>query len=111
MLERLGSRFPECTKAQLTSLLQQVKSSRGTLAGMSMEEVVVQVGLRLAKTEGPVAQPSQRAAVEARGLCLICQNHVDPEQRHPLGCSHTVHRNCIRMWLETSKNHSCPFCK
>lgn len=118
LLERLGGRFPECTKAQLTSLLQQVKNSRGTLAGMSMEEVVVQVGLRLAKNEGSgtVAQPSQRAspaaAVEARRLCPICQKHVDPEQRHPLGCSHTIHRDCIRPWLETSKkNNTCPFCK
>lgn len=118
LLEKLGSRFPECTKVQLTSLLQQVKSSRGTLAGMSMEEVVVQVGLRLAKNEssGPAVQPAQRVPPgggggEARRLCLMCQNHVDPEQRHPLGCSHTIHKDCIRTWLETSKNNSCPFCK
>lgn len=99
LLEKLGTRFPECSKAHLTSLLQQVKSSRGTLAGMCMEEVVVQVGLQLAKNEA------------CRRLCLMCQNLVDPVQRHPLGCSHTVHKDCIRTWLETSKNNSCPFCK
>ncbi|KAM6930878.1 RING finger protein 214 [Xenentodon cancila] len=134
VLEKLGAKFPHCSRAQLTSLLQQVKSSRGTLKGMSMEEVIEQVGFRLEQGQragpGPVGRPTalgpiqrpapllQRAAVppatgpvpQVRKLCLMCQNHVDPECRHPLSCSHTIHRECIQPWLLSSKKNSCPFC-
>lgn len=135
VLEKLGARFPQCNRAQLTSLLQQVKSARGTLAGMSMDEVIEQVGLQLAQNErttpGPIGRPPQLGPIQrpapppqrggpsaagggqgggARKACLMCQNLVDPESRHPLSCSHTIHRDCIRMWLQSSKNNSCPFC-
>lgn len=114
VLEKLGTHFPQCTRAQLTSLLQQVKGTRGTLAGMSMDEVVEQVGLVLAQrgrpAPGPIQRPTPAAVGGTRKPCLMCQNPVDPENRHPLSCTHTVHRDCIRVWVQSSKNNSCPFC-
>ncbi|XP_053181143.1 RING finger protein 214 [Scomber japonicus] len=144
VLERLGACYPQCNRSQLTSLLQQVKSSRGTLAGMSMEDVIEQVGFKMMQNErsapGPISRPAplgpiqrptpppQRAAaapamggvgVVGGGVgvvgggqkpCLMCQNRVDPESRYPLSCSHTVHRDCIKVWMQSSKNNSCPFC-
>ncbi|KAM4615909.1 RING finger protein 214 [Polymixia lowei] len=152
LLEKLGAKFPQCTRAQLMSVLQQIKSSRGTMAGMSMEDVTEQVGLKLAHSErlapGPISRPNpavprgfpgphapvrqqtgpvpgpahppqrpaggqalhNRPAAGSRKLCLMCQNHVDLENQYPLSCSHTLHRDCISVWLQSSKNNPCPFC-
>ncbi|KAJ7995980.1 hypothetical protein DPEC_G00232320 [Dallia pectoralis] len=154
LLKRLGGSFPQCTRTQLMSVLQQIKTSRGTMAGMSMDEVTQQVALRLAQNEKPapgpirpppafrgapgpqgpiqrppgpiqrptnppqrpaVAQvfqtrPQQPVAASNRKPCLMCQNHVDADSQHPLTCAHTVHKDCISVWLQSSKDNSCPFC-
>uniref|UniRef100_A0A8C1ZAS0 TTC3/DZIP3/RBM44-like helical domain-containing protein n=1 Tax=Cyprinus carpio TaxID=7962 RepID=A0A8C1ZAS0_CYPCA len=54
LLERLGSHFPQCTRDQLTRVLQQIKSERGTMAGMSIDDLTQQVALRLAQNQKPV---------------------------------------------------------
>ncbi|XP_019721520.1 RING finger protein 214 [Hippocampus comes] len=108
VLDKLGARFPQCTRTQLTHLLQQVKSARGTLAGISVEQVGDQVGLALAR--GDAQRPPPAEAAEPRKLCLICQKAVDPGSRHPLTCTHTIHRDCICIWIQSSGNNSCPFC-
>lgn len=125
VLERLGAQFPRCSRAQLTWLLQQVKSDRGTLAGLSMDHVVEQIRLRLetsssypraaihAQTAPPLAPPSASAPPSApvpRKPCLVCQKPVDSGSKFELSCSHTVHTDCIQVWLQSSKSHSCPFC-
>ncbi|XP_077416795.1 uncharacterized protein rnf214 [Vanacampus margaritifer] len=102
VLDKLGVRFPQCTRAQLTHLLQQVKSARGTLAGMSVEQVADQVGLVLARGDAHRPPPAK--------LCLMCQMAVDLESRHPFSCAHAIHRDCIRVWIQSSGNNSCPFC-
>lgn len=130
ILEKLGTRFPECSSAKLISLLQQVKSSRDTLAGMSIDEATEQIRLLLARGEaapGPISRPLPHNPVQrplppmyrpaggghtggGRKFCLICQNLVDRESRYPLSCFHTIHKDCIQTWLQSSKNNSCPFC-
>ncbi|CDQ77868.1 unnamed protein product [Oncorhynchus mykiss] len=183
LLKRLGDIFPQCnslilsiylrlfllsvplslslSRTQLMSVLQQIKNSRGTMAGMSMDEVTQQVAQRLAQSEkpapgpirplsaargipglpgpihrppgpiqrppGPIQRPtnpSQRPAVTQvfqtrppqpvapinRKLCLMCQNHVEVDSQHPMSCAHTVHKDCISVWLQSSKNNTCPFC-
>ncbi|XP_046906375.1 RING finger protein 214 [Hypomesus transpacificus] len=154
LLEKLGARFPNCTRAQLMSVLQHIKVSRGTMAGMSMEEVTQQVALRLEQNEralqGPTGPPfaargfpgpptpiqrppgtiqrpmapQQRPAVAqvfntrppqpvsqgSRKLCLMCQNQVEAVNQHIMSCNHIVHKECISVWLQSSKNNSCPFC-
>lgn len=131
-LEKLGSRFPQCDRAQLISLLKQVKSSRGTVKGMSIDEAAEHIRLLLLapgeSALGPIGRPpphnpGQRPLLPAthrpaggghaggsRKFCLICQNPVDRESRYPLSCFHTIHRECIETWLQSSKENSCPFC-
>ncbi|XP_072531680.1 RING finger protein 214 isoform X2 [Salminus brasiliensis] len=151
VLERLGTHFPQCTRTQLTGVLQQIKSERGTMAGLSMDEVIQQVSQKLAQNDrpapGPIAPPSgsrgfaalprpiQRTVVQPhpmrppfqapsvsvfqpkpsqappiRKLCLMCQNHVEPGTQYNTNCPHTLHKECISVWLQSSKDHSCPFC-
>ncbi|KAL6463210.1 hypothetical protein MHYP_G00276010 [Metynnis hypsauchen] len=151
VLERLERQFPQCTRTQLMSVLQQIKSERGTMAGMSIDEVMQQVSQRLAQNDrpppGPIAPPAgsrvfvgplgpvQRPSVQpmavrppirassapvfqprpaqappVRKLCLMCQNHVEPGTQYNTNCPHTLHKECISVWLKSSKDHSCPFC-
>ncbi|KAG7483982.1 hypothetical protein MATL_G00043960 [Megalops atlanticus] len=150
LLDKLGARFPQCSRSQLISVLQQIKTSRsGTMAGLSIEELTQQVAQRLAQMDRPspplgpipppsaarsfpstapqgqrttlppqgppVAQvfqtrPSQTAASSSRKMCLMCQNSVEAGSQHDMSCSHVVHKECISVWLQSSKNNSCPFC-
>ncbi|XP_054630346.1 RING finger protein 214 [Dunckerocampus dactyliophorus] len=109
VLDKLGVRFPQCRRNQLTQLLQQVKNTRGTLAGMSVDQLAEQVGLKLAQGDALPLGPLHAATGPSK-LCLMCQNAVDPDSRHPLSCSHAIHRDCIRIWLQSSPNNACPFC-
>ncbi|TRY57387.1 hypothetical protein DNTS_024967 [Danionella cerebrum] len=148
LLERLGSQFPQCSRDQLTRVLQQIKSERGTMSGMSMDDVTQQVAQRLALNQrlppGPIGPPMgargsvgpiQRPVTQVshpirpqfhppmaqvfhtrpsqpstRKFCLMCQNLVDMGTLYNSNCSHIMHKDCVSVWLKTSKNNSCPFC-
>ncbi|XP_074072865.1 RING finger protein 214 isoform X2 [Macrotis lagotis] len=62
ILEKLLARFPQCNKAQMTNILQQIKTARTTMAGLTMEELIQLVAARLAEQErlAASAQPLGR---------------------------------------------------
>nr|XP_032651971.1 RING finger protein 214 isoform X3 [Chelonoidis abingdonii] len=62
ILEKLLARFPQCNKAQLTNILQQIKTVRRTMAGLTMEELNQLVAAKLAEHQGAAvgAQPLGR---------------------------------------------------
>ncbi|KYO28704.1 RING finger protein 214 [Alligator mississippiensis] len=64
LLEKLLARFPQCNKAQLTNILQQIKTARTTMAGLTMEELNRLVAAKLAEQQ-------ERAAVGAQPLGRI----------------------------------------
>uniref|UniRef100_A0A8D0GH28 Ring finger protein 214 n=1 Tax=Sphenodon punctatus TaxID=8508 RepID=A0A8D0GH28_SPHPU len=64
ILEKLLTRFPHCTKPQLTNILQQIKTARRTMAGLTMEELNQLVAAKLAEQQ-------ERAAAGAQPLSRI----------------------------------------
>uniref|UniRef100_A0A8C3NAH3 Uncharacterized protein n=1 Tax=Geospiza parvula TaxID=87175 RepID=A0A8C3NAH3_GEOPR len=64
LLEKLLTRFPQCNKAQLTNILQQIKTARRTMAGLTMEELNQLVAAKLAEQQ-------ERAAASAQPLGRI----------------------------------------
>ncbi|KAM9440945.1 uncharacterized protein rnf214 [Clarias gariepinus] len=146
LLDRLGTQFPQCTRPQIMAVLQQVKSERGTMSGMSIEDIKHQMEQKLAQNErpplGPIAPPagsrhahrgpvhpaasirpsvhapsahgfqprSSQQAATVRKLCLMCQNQVEPGSQYHTNCPHTLHKECISVWLQSTRSNSCPFC-
>ncbi|XP_058542816.1 RING finger protein 214 isoform X2 [Neofelis nebulosa] len=142
ILEKLLTRFPQCNKAQMTNILQQIKTARTTMAGLTMEELIQLVAARLAEHErvaastqplgriralfpAPLTQistpmflPSAQVSYPGRSshapaackLCLMCQKLVQPNELHPMACSHVLHKECIKFWAQTNTNDTCPFC-
>ncbi|XP_003512019.1 RING finger protein 214 isoform X2 [Cricetulus griseus] len=107
ILEKLLTRFPQCNKAQMTNILQQIKTARTTMAGLTMEELIQLVAARLAEHER-VASSTQ--APPTCKLCLMCQKLVQPSELHPMACTHALHKECIKFWAQTNTNDTCPFC-
>uniref|UniRef100_A0A8B9IMY5 Ring finger protein 214 n=1 Tax=Anser cygnoides TaxID=8845 RepID=A0A8B9IMY5_ANSCY len=108
LLEKLLTRFPQCNKAQLTNILQQIKTARRTMAGLTMEELNQLVAAKLAEQQERAAAGAQTPA--ACKLCLMCQKLVQPSDLHPMACSHVLHKECIKFWAQTNTNDTCPFC-
>ncbi|KAK2082297.1 hypothetical protein P7K49_039522 [Saguinus oedipus] len=107
ILEKLLTWFPQCNKAQMTNILQQIKTARTTMAGLTMEELIQLVAARLAEHERVAASTQAPATCK---LCLMCQKLVQPSELHPMACTHVLHKECIKFWAQTNTNDTCPFC-
>ncbi|XP_045139497.1 RING finger protein 214 isoform X2 [Echinops telfairi] len=107
ILDKLLTRFPQCNKPQMTTILQQIKTARTTMAGLTMEELIQLVAARLAEHERVAASTQTPATCK---LCLMCQQLVPPSELHPMACTHVLHKECIKFWAQTNTNDTCPFC-
>nr|XP_030693536.1 RING finger protein 214 isoform X4 [Globicephala melas] len=65
ILEKLLTRFPQCNKAQMTNILQQIKTARTTMAGLTMEELIQLVAARLAEHERVAASAQPLGRIRA----------------------------------------------
>ncbi|KAF6105988.1 ring finger protein 214 [Phyllostomus discolor] len=65
ILEKLLTRFPQCNKAQMTNILQQIKTARTTMAGLTMEELIQLVAARLAEHERAAASTQPLGRIRA----------------------------------------------
>ncbi|XP_066228771.1 RING finger protein 214 isoform X3 [Saccopteryx leptura] len=65
ILEKLLTRFPQCNKAQMTNILQQIKTARTTMAGLTMEELIQLVAARLAEHERVAASTQPLGRIRA----------------------------------------------
>ncbi|CAL9707726.1 unnamed protein product [Knipowitschia caucasica] len=107
LMDKMKAQFPQCSDVELKKLLQQVKTERGTLSRLSMDEVIEMVRV---KVEANSATLPSAAAPAPQKPCLICQKAVEPGAKWEVNCSHTMHKECIQVWLESSKSNNCPFC-
>jgi len=41
--------------------------------------------------------------------CVICYEDMYPQNRQPLQCGHTFHKDCIQCWLKEQR--TCPVCR
>ncbi|XP_055963539.1 RING finger protein 214 [Sorex fumeus] len=65
ILEKLLARFPQCNKAQMTNILQQIKTARSTMAGLTMEELIQLVAARLTEHERIAASSQPLGRIRA----------------------------------------------
>ncbi|ELV13880.1 RING finger protein 214 [Tupaia chinensis] len=73
----------------MTNILQQIKTARTTMAGLTMEELIQLVAARLAEHERVAASTQAPATCK---LCLMCQKLVQPSELHPMACTHVLHK-------------------
>ncbi|XP_051494560.1 RING finger protein 214 isoform X2 [Apus apus] len=93
LLEKLLTRFPQCNKAQLTNILQQIKTARRTMAGLTMEELNQLVAAKLAEQQERAAAGAQpltriRAPMFSAPLPQISTPMFLPPAAYPGAASH-----------------------
>ncbi|XP_067910146.1 E3 ubiquitin-protein ligase TTC3-like isoform X2 [Heterodontus francisci] len=85
LLEKLETKFPSCSRAQLTHILQQIKTSRGTIAGLSVDELMHQVAGRLSESEQPQPVHPVRVSTTMPGHFPPAASQTSPYLSLPKG--------------------------
>ncbi|KAG8569391.1 hypothetical protein GDO81_014390 [Engystomops pustulosus] len=135
ILDKLQIRFPQYNKGHLTEILQHIKMKRGTLSGLTIDALfnLVETHIEqfpLKEASHPAAKPighgrpqypaGQRtstflpstygAYLGRPQVCFMCTKIVQPHERQPMSCNHTIHRECAKSWSLANHNSTCPFC-
>lgn len=138
-VERLAAIFPHISRSEVMALIQQLRSSSGSLHSLSLQDVVGGVSQLILDQQEEQSRARARATQSsARGTpplgnsasawqplephksahtdalhpedpCIICHEDMSNEDLCVLECRHSFHRECIRSWLK--EQSTCPTCR
>ncbi|XP_071824785.1 uncharacterized protein [Apostichopus japonicus] len=110
LLKKMSETFPQKKKKDIIDGIIQVRKTHGgTLAGISMTQVIFEVSMFL-KNIGTV-QENDDKDLQDRNCCKICQGSIKSSQLvRELECLHTFHDECIQLWFQ-KREYRCPVCR
>ncbi|OAY61318.1 probable E3 ubiquitin-protein ligase HIP1 [Manihot esculenta] len=73
-------------------------------------EVMIQLGMILAKSIDPVLKGLKKVKIEEGEVCGVCQEEMEMgDEGRAMECMHKFHGFCIVQWLKMKK--TCPLCR
>lgn len=87
LFDKLELKFPHCSRLQLMHILQRIKTSRGTIAGLSVEELIQQVAECLGDPDQCLPSAPPRVSVGMPGHFPLAAAQTVPYMAMPKGKS------------------------